>query len=429
MVMLFLKKENLFNKVVMNVKLEFFIAWRYLKSKKQEGFISVVALFSLIGTALGVAALIAVMAVMAGVREEWTNMLIGAVGDINIYSRHSFEIEDYNKVISQIKLNKQVLNATPVVEKQALLAAGNSNVGIQVRGLSKEDLEKKTIIADKIISGSIKDFDDNNIIIGLALSNNLNVNIGDYVKIISPQTSSTVIGNIPRIKTCKVVAFFNAGTPDLDNLVVFMPIALAQTYFKIPNKVNVIEVNISKSIDVEKMTSKLDKDLNYEYRLVDWKQRNSAIMGALKIEKMAMFMILTLIMIVAAFNIISGLIMLVKDKNSDIAILRTMGATKNMIVRIFLICGSSIGIFGTILGAILGISFATNIENIRIFLQSITGATIFDPLVYFLSFLPAKIYTEDVITIIAMSLSLSLIATIYPAYKAAKLNPATALKG
>ena len=412
----------------MNIKLEYFIAWRYLKSKKQEGFISVVALFSLIGNALGVAALIAVMAVMAGVREEWTNMLIGAVGDINIYSRGSSEISNYDKVIEAIKTNRQVLDATPIVEKQALLAANDVNTGAQIRGISQDDLRKKKLISQKLIIGSLDNFQDNGIVIGQSLANNLQITLGDEVKVLSPQTSSTVIGNIPRIKTCKIVGVFFSGTPELDNLVVFMPLELSQIYFKIPNQVNLIEVNIPRSIDIDLFRDKLDKDLNYQYRLIDWKQKNAAIMGALKIEKMAMFMILTLIMIVAAFNIISGLIMLVKDKTSDIAILRTMGASKGMIIRIFLICGSSIGVFGTIIGGLLGVGFACNIENIRIFLEKITGATIFDPLIYFLSFLPAKIYTEDVTSIIIMSLSLSFLATIYPAYKAAKLNPATALK-
>ena len=412
----------------MNIKLEYFIAWRYLKSKKQDSFISVVALFSLIGTALGVAALIAVMAVMAGVREEWTNMLIGAVGDVNVYSRASSEIDDYLEVIKKIKANDKVIDVLPVVEKQALLSSEQWNVGVQVRGITKEDLLKKKIIANKMVHGSIEALQDNGIIIGVSLANDLRLNVGDKVKIISPQTSSTIIGNIPRMKTCYIAGIFNAGTPDLDGLVVFIPLDLAQVYFQIPEKVNLIEVTISRAIDVDKFRDVLDKDLGYEYKLVSWKQRNSAIMGALEVEKVAMFMILTLIMIVAAFNIISSLIMLVKDKTSDIAILRTMGASKNMIIRIFLICGSSIGVSGTILGVILGVSFAANIENIRLFLESITGATIFDPLVYLLSFLPAKIYMEDIITITCISLGLSLIATIYPAYRAAKLNPAIVLK-
>ena len=412
----------------MNLKLEYFIAWRYLKAKKQESFISVVAMFSLIGTALGVAALIAVMAVMAGVREEWTNLFIGAVGDVNIYAKSALEIENYPAFVEEISKNPQVIDAIPVIEKQALLAVEQVNMGVQIRGISKEDLEKKTIIASKMIYGSVEAMQNDGIIIGASLANNLRVNIGDNVKIISPQTNSTFIGNIPRIKTCHIAGIFNSGSPDLDGLVVFMPLELAQIYFKMPKQVSLIEITTAKANDLEIFRENLDKQLNYKYRLIDWKQRNSAMMGALQIEKMAMFLILTLIMIVAAFNIISSLIMLVKDKTTDIAILRTMGANRNMIIRIFLICGSSIGIFGTIIGVILGVSFAANIENIRLFLQNITGTAIFDPLVYFLSYLPSKIYVDDVISITSMSLILSILATIYPAYRAAKLNPAIVLK-
>ncbi len=412
----------------MNLRLEAFIAWRYLKSKKQESFISVVAFFSLIGTALGVAALIAVMSVMAGVRDEWTKMLIGAVGDINIYSREYGEISSYKNIVDKLKTNNQIIQAIPVIEKQALLAYGDNNVGVQVRGISKEELEKKNLISQKIEYGSIENFDENSIIIGISLANSLGVSSGDSVRVISPQGNSTVIGNIPRVKTCKIAGIFNSGTPDLDNLVVFMPLQLAQTYFKLPEKVNVIEVFIKDSNLTGDVMHLILDILGSKYRILDWKQRNASIMGALKVEKMAMFMILTLIMVVAAFNIISGLIMLVKDKTADIAILRTMGATKNTIVRVFLICGSSIGVIGTIIGAILGVSFAANVENIRIFLQNITGVTIFDPLVYFLSFLPSKVSSEDVGLIVTMSLSLSILATIYPAYKAAKLNPAIVLK-
>ncbi len=409
-------------------KVEFFIAWRYLKSKKQESFISVVALFSLIGTALGVAALIAVMSVMSGVRAEWTNKLIGAVGDINIYPKLSLEIDNYQDVIKTITQNPHVIHAVPVIEKQVLIAANQNNSGVQIRGIEVQDLEKKSLVADNIISGSLNNMTDDGIVIGSALAANLRVNIGDSVKIISPQTNDVFISNIPRFKTCKVAAIFNAGMHDFDSSVVFINMELAQVYFKMPNQVNLIEITMLNAEDSDLLRDVLNKRLNYQYTIIDWKQRNSAIIGALQTEKVAMFMILTLIMIVAAFNIISSLIMLVKDKTSDIAILRTMGASKNSVMRIFFICGASIGVVGTVIGVILGVSFAKNVENIRLFLQNITGTAIFDPLVYFLSYLPAQVSISDVLTIAGMSLTLSFLATIYPAYRAAKLNPATALK-
>ena len=409
-------------------KVEYFIAWRYLKSKKQESFISVVALFSLIGTALGVAALIAVMSVMSGVRAEWTSKLIGAAGDINIYPKLSLEIDDYKNVIKNVTQNPHVIHAIPVIEKQVLISANQSNSGVQIRGIEAQDLLKKSLVADHMVSGAIENMVDDGIIIGSALANKLRVMVGDSVKIVSPQTNDIFISNIPRFKTCQVVGIFSSGMYDFDSAVVFIDMHLAQTYFKIPDQVNLIEITMLHAEDSDLLLEVLNKKLNYKYALIDWKQKNSAIMGALQTEKVAMFMILTLIMIVAAFNIISSLIMLVKDKTSDIAILRTMGASKNSIMRIFFICGASIGVSGTIIGVILGVSFAKNIENIRLFLQKITGTAIFDPLVYLLSYLPAKVSMSDVLMITGMSLTLSFLATIYPAYRAAKLNPATALK-
>lgn len=409
-------------------KVEYFIAWRYLKSKKQESFISVVALFSLLGTALGVAALIAVMAVMSGVREEWTSKLIGARGDINIYSNNSTSLENYSEIITQITKNPKVTNAVPMIEKQVLVSSNDNNSGVQVHGILPEDLKKKSIISNNIIFGDIDEMNEDGVIIGSALARSLGVGVGDDIKLISPQTNDILISNIPRLKTCRIVATYNSGMHDFDSSVVFINLKLAQIYFKFPNLVNLIEVMIVKADDAEIVREQLDKELDYKYNLIDWKQSNSAIIGALQTEQVAMFLILTLIMIVAAFNIISSLIMLVKDKTSDIAILRTMGASKSTIMKIFFICGSSIGVCGTIIGLILGVSFAQNIETIRLFLQNITGTAIFDPLVYFLSYLPAQVNISDISSIVGMSLALSFLATIYPAYRAAKLNPAIALK-
>jgi lipoprotein-releasing system permease protein len=409
-------------------KLEYFIAWRYLKTKKKESFISVVSMFSLIGTALGVAALIAVMAVMAGVREEWTNKLIGTVGDINVYSADSPEIDDYKKILTKITQNKLVESATPIIERQVLVSIDQQNIGVQVRGIDQKDLNSKPMVANNIIAGSIKNMVDDGLVVGATLARSLGVTIGDKVKIISPQTNNTFIGSIPRFKTCKIIGVFDSGMPDFDGSVIFMSRQFAEIYFKMPKQINLIEVATSNIDQVDLLREQLDITLEDQYRLIDWKQRNAAFMNALQTEKVAMFMILTLIVLVAAFNIISSLIMLVKDKTADIAILRTMGASKRMIVKIFMLCGVAIGVSGTVLGVILGISFAKNIETIRLFLQNLTNTNIFDPVVYFLSFLPAKIYMNDVITITCMSLAVSFLATIYPAYRAAKLNPANALK-
>lgn len=412
----------------MFAKPEYIIAWRYLKSKKQESFISVIGLFSLIGTALGVAALISVMAIMSGVREEWTSKLIGAVGDINIYSKTSHTISNYDKVIEATLQNKEVREAIPIIEKQALISYDSSNSGVQVRGIRPSDLKLKTLVSEHMVLGEVDDLKGNGIIIGSALASKLGVGPEDEVKLVSPQTNDIFIANIPRFKTCKIIGIFNSGMHDFDTSVVFINLELAQLFFDLPEQVSLIEVSIKNTEIADSLSIKLDKELNKEYSLIDWKQRNSSLIDALQTERVAMFLILTLIMVVAAFNIISSLIMLVKDKTSDIAILRTMGMSRKSIMKIFFICGSSIGFLGTILGLIIGINFAKNVEPIRQFLQSITGTTIFDPLVYFLAYLPAKVNVEDVLIIVIMSLSLSFLATIYPAFRAANLDPAKALK-
>lgn len=412
----------------MFTKPEYIIAWRYLKSKKQESFISVIGLFSLIGTALGVAALISVMAIMSGVREEWTSKLIGAVGDINIYSKTSHTISNYDKVIEATLQNKEVREAIPIIEKQALISYDTNNSGVQVRGIRSSDLKLKTLVSEHMVLGEIDDLKGNGIIIGSALANKLGVGPEDEVKLVSPQTNDIFIANIPRFKTCKIIGIFNSGMHDFDTSVVFINLELAQLFFDLHNQVSLIEVSVKNTETADSLSIKLSEELSNEYSLIDWKQRNSSLIDALQTERVAMFLILTLIMVVAAFNIISSLIMLVKDKTSDIAILRTMGMSRKSIMKIFFICGSSIGFLGTILGLIIGISFANNVEPIRQFLQSITGTTIFDPLVYFLAYLPAKVNVEDVLIIMIMSLSLSFLATIYPAFRAANLDPAKALK-
>ena len=275
-------------------KLEYFIAWRYLKAKKQESFISVVALFSLIGTALGVAALIAVMAVMAGVREEWTYKLIGAVGDINIYPKTTAEISNYPPLVKKISMNPKIVYAIPIVEKQVLISAEDNNVGVQLRGITANDLQKKSIVANNIVAGSVEKMVDNGIIIGSSLANNLRAYIGDDVKLISPQTNDTFIGTIPRLKTCKIVGVFDSGMPDFDNSVVFTSLELAQTFFKMKEQINLIEIITNYPNDVDIVRTTLNKRLNNQFRILDWKQRNAAFMGALQTEKIAMFVILTL---------------------------------------------------------------------------------------------------------------------------------------
>ena len=412
-------------------KLEFLIAFRYLKSKRQEGFISVIAIFSFIGIMIGVATLIIVMSVMNGFRYELVNRILGINSHLTIYSRDG-KIENFDEIISKLEQNPKIKYVNPLVESQVMVTTQGKASGGLVKGLNLKDLKNKDLISKNIIHGNINDLGNKNaILIGVTLANNLNVEVGDKVKLVSPESNNTIIGAIPRVKTYDVVGVFESGMYEYDSTTIFMPLPAAQLHFRFKNSASAIEIF---SYDANKMED-LKRDLNAllikEYPddyLVDWQQSNASFIDALKVERTVMFLILTLIILVAAFNIISSLIMLVNDKKKNIACLRTMGMYRSNILKIFLICGSTIGFLGTLLGLIIGILFSANIENIRQWLESISGTSLFNPTIYFLSQLPSKIFVSDVVVITLMSLLLSFLATIYPALKASKANPAEILR-
>ncbi|RYE14103.1 MAG: FtsX-like permease family protein, partial [Rickettsiales bacterium] len=279
-----------------------------------------------------------------------------------------------------------------------------------------------------ITEGNIENFSYNNVIVGSDLAQNMNINIGDDIDLISSSGNDTVIGFIPRVKTFKVTALFKSGMYQYDNSTIIMPLDIAQTYFKLPNSVSLIELSIKDPYKSHITVNDLKNLLGFKYKIEDWQIINKSYFNILKTERIVMFFILTLIIIVASFNTISSLIMLVRDKNKDIAILRTIGATKYSILKIFMICGSLIGFIGTFLGVLIGLCFALNIESIRKYLENITGNTIFDPVVYYLSSLPIDIRLENVATVVIVSILLSFIATIYPAYSASSINPAEGTK-
>lgn len=410
-------------------KLELMIAIRYLMSKRKEGFISVIAIFSFIGIMLGVATLIIVMSVMNGFRIELIDRMLGMNSHITVYSKNG-KISNYDEEVSKIQKINGVDYANVFVEGQVMVSAKGNATGALVKGIKKEDLRKKNLVMNNLL-GSLDEFNNNSVVIGKGLSNSLNVNVGDVIKLIAPETNNTVIGAIPRMKTYKVVGLFESGMYEYDNTIIFMSLQQAQIHFKYKSSVSGIEIMAKNIEDVEDISYKLWK--TYENNLknltvVDWKQANASFIGALKVERNVMFIILTLIILVAAFNIISSLIMLVNDKSKNIALLRTMGATKSSVMRIFFICGSTIGIVGTFFGVLLGISFANNIQAIKKFLEGMTGINLFDPTIYFLSNLPSEIFLSDIILIVSMSVGLSFLATVYPSYKATKQDPAEVLR-
>lgn len=411
-------------------KLEFLIAFRYLKSKRKEGFISVTAVFSFVGIMIGVATLIIVMSVMNGFREELIDRILGINSHLTIYSR-SHQISDYETLLEEVRKIPGIKYSNPIVESQAMLSSKSKNMGGLVKGVKLEDLENKKLIAENIVAGSIDSISDKNtVLIGSGIAQNMNLKIGDSVRVIAAEVNETIIGVIPRIKTYQVGGVFESGLYEYDSTTIFMNFGMTQTHFKFPESVSGIEIFVDDVTHLDNVKDYLYEILAQHPNLyaIDWQQSNASFFDALKVESTVMFLILTLIILVASFNIISSMIMLVNDKNKNIALLRTIGMSKSSIMRIFLICGSSIGFVGTFFGFLLGVVFASNINNIKLWLESVTDTTLFNPTIYFLSTLPSRILISDVVIIVAMSLIISFLATLYPAYKASKANPAELLR-
>lgn len=408
---------------------EWMVAMRYLRARRQEGFISVIAWFSLIGIALGVATLIIVMSVMNGFRHELLDRILGINGHLSIYGPVAGQMTDYQPLLDQVKGMDGVVSVNPLIEGQVMASAKGVAKGAIVRGIRAEDLAKRKIVADNIRQGSLESFKgDDVIIIGTRLAQNMGVRIGDSLTLISPKGNVTAFGSVPRMRAFKIVGLFEIGMFEYDSSFVFMPLEAAQIYFRMTDAISNLEVFIKNPQDAPKVGQELSRALSGRGSVHDWQRANSSFFNAIQVERNVMFLILTMIILVAAFNIISSLIMLVKDKGRDIAILRTMGATRGTIMRIFLIAGASIGVIGTMAGFALGLSFAANIETIRQWIEGLTGSNLFAAEIYFLSKLPAVVDPTEVTAIVLMGLGLSFLATIYPSWRAARTDPAEALR-
>ena len=409
-------------------KFERFVAKRYLRAKRKEGFISVITGFAFTGIALGVATLIIVMSVMNGFRQELLSRILGLNGHIGIMSPVGYPFNNYKAAVKEIGEFEHVKYVIPMIENQLLVSAGKAAEGAMVRGVEKKDLLARPVLKTALSLVNMDEFKGNSVIVGSRLANKMGIVPGDEITLISPNGKVTAFGTVPRMKSYRVIGTFEVGMFEYDANYIFMPLEAAQTYFGMKGAVSHIDVTLDDDSMLRPVRRAIEESIGGGAYVFDWKQTNAAFFNAIDVERNVMFLILTMIILVAAFNIITGLIMLVKDKGRDIAVLRTMGAGKGAIMRIFFLDGAFIGVVGTILGVSLGLLVCYNIETIRQFLEGLSGRELFSAEIYFLSKLPAKVDVTEVIVVASISLLLSFLATLYPAYRAAKFDPVEALR-
>ncbi|GAN77416.1 lipoprotein-releasing ABC transporter permease subunit [Acidisphaera rubrifaciens] len=406
------------------------VAGRYLRARRGERFVSVIAAFSLIGIALGVATLIIVMSVMGGFKVDLLNRILGFNGHLGVYGAGA-PLVQYEQDATKIAAIPGVVTATPVVDGQALLTDDRGvAVGGIVRGISQSGLRGLHAISHHIVAGSLDAFQGNDAIaVGIGLARRFGASIGSDVTLVSPQGAATAFGTVPRVRAYKIVAIFEVGMNEYDSNYVFLPMQAAQIFFQKPDQATQIEVRVADPDNVAAIAADVRKALGDQPVVIyDWQQNNNSFFAAVKVEQNVMFLILTLIILVAAFNVISSLIMMVKDKTRDIAVLRTLGAPRGAILRIFLMCGASVGVTGTVVGTVLGVVFCLNIQTIQGWVETITGTRVFNPEVYYLTHLPARLDWHEVTQVIVMALGLSLLATLYPSWRAARTDPVVALR-
>jgi lipoprotein-releasing system permease protein len=407
---------------------EWMLASRYLRARRKEGFISVNAAVSFLGIALGVMTLIIVMAVMNGFRKDLFEKILGLNGHIAVY-RVAQTFTDFDEIAAKLATVPGVKRAIPLIEGQVMVSSNVQALGGVVRGIREADLKSMPLIASSVVFGSFDGFDTHTgVALGMRLANSLRVNVGDTLTLVSPRGAATPFGTAPRSKPYVITAIFELGMSEYDKTMIFMPLAEAQRYFSKASEVDVVEVVVDDPERVNEYSNGMRAAAGPAISITDWRQRNETFFTVLAVERNVMFIILSLIILVAALNIISGLMMLVKDKGRDIAILRTMGATKGAVMRVFLITGASIGIVGTLAGFALGVVFCWKIESIRQFVSWAAGTKVFDPNIYYLTRMPAEMNPFETGMIVVMAMVLSVLATLYPSWRASRLDPVEALR-
>jgi lipoprotein-releasing system permease protein len=407
---------------------EWMIAFRYLRARRRESVISIIAGFAFLGIVLGVATLIVVMAVMNGFRAQLIDKILGLNGHFIVQPMDS-ELTDFDAVAARIARVPGVVAAIPLVEGQALASGEETSSGVLVRAVRDQDLARVPGVAKNVKLGTLENFSaSGGVAIGSRLAASLGLRLGDCLTLVSPRGNVTPLGVTPRVKSYPIVAIFEMGMSEYDSTFVFMPFEEAQIYFNQEGHATAIEIYLTDPDDIDRLRPAVEAAAERPIVLGDWRQRNSTFFSALEVERNVMFLILMLIVLVAALNIISGLTMLVKDKGHDIAVLRTMGATRGAVMRVFFITGATSGTVGTLAGLLLGVVICLNVEPIRQFISRLTRTDIFSPELYFLSQLPADMDTSETVSVVIMALVLSYLATIYPAWRAARLDPVEALR-
>jgi lipoprotein-releasing system permease protein len=409
------------------------VAMRYLRARREEGLISIIAMFSLVGISLGVATLIVVLAVMNGVRGELIKSIIGLEGHVSVYQNGGRGIDQYDDLAKMLASTPGVKAALPKVEGQIMASFKGQATGAMVVGYRYGDLAQKELLTKRIVAGDISALErGEGVILGKRMAEKMGLDIGNDITLISPEGRSTIAGMVPRVKAYKVVGLFSIGMFAYDNGMILMPFDDAQTYFKLKEQggdnVSSMEVITNEAEQAPAIAADIAHVMGAGYRVYDWKSSNNQIFQAVIVQRNVMFLILMLIILVASFNIISSLIMLVREKSRDVAVLRTMGASHTSVMKIFITCGAMVGVMGTFIGVILGLLIAFNTENIQLWLESMMGHRLFADELYFLSHLPSKVDSGEVMTVVIMALALSFLATIYPARRAAKLDPAEVLR-
>ena len=406
---------------------EWLLAMRYLRSRRREGIVSVIAGISFAGIMLGVATLIIVMSVMNGFRTELLSRILGVNGHMFVQGVGT-NIMDYDTIAARIADVPGVVSVAPLVDGQVMVQSARSAGGALVRGMREADLKNLSIVAESVTAGSLDGLDEGGVAVGSRLAMSLGLTVGDNITLLSPKGAITPFGTAPKVGSFPIRAIFELGMSEYDASFVFMSLDEARAFFRTYEGVSALEIRLANPDRVNDFVKPISIAAGPCCTTSTWQQRNESFFSALQVERNVMFLILTLILIVASLNIISGLVMLVKDKGRDIAVLRTMGATRGAVMRAFFISGASIGVVGTLAGFLLGLVFCLNIESLRQFLSNLSGTELFSPEVYFLSRMPAEVDPGEVTAVVLMALFLSFAATLYPAWRAASLDPVEALR-